>query len=54
MNFRSGVSSCASRPIEALVWINEIEPAESVADLKTSHSTHGQGCSGTSMFLIQR
>ena len=38
MNFRSEVSSCASRPIEANAWINEFESAKSVADLKTSHS----------------
>ena len=25
MNFRSEVSSCGSRPIEAMVWVNEIE-----------------------------
>ena len=35
MNFRSGVSSCASFPIEAMVWINEIESSKSIADLKT-------------------
>ena len=38
MNFRSEVSSCASRPIEAMVWMNEIESAKSIADLKTSYS----------------
>ena len=41
MNFRCGVSSCASRPIEAMVWINEIESAKSVADLKASHTVIG-------------
>ena len=35
MDFRSEVSSCASRPVEAMVWINEIESAKSSADLKT-------------------
>ena len=35
---RSEVSSRARRPIEAMVWINEIESAKSVADLKTSCS----------------
>ena len=25
MNFRSEVPSCASRPIEAMVWVNEME-----------------------------
>ena len=34
MNFRNEVSSCASRPIEAMAWINENESAKSVADLK--------------------
>ena len=38
MQFRSEVSSCASRPIEALIWINEIESAKCNADLKTSYS----------------
>ena len=33
MNFRNEVSSCATRMIEAAVWINEIESAKSnVAD----------------------
>ena len=40
MNFRSDVSSFTSRPIEAMVWINEIESAKSVADLKTSYICH--------------
>ena len=33
MNFRSEISSCASRPMEAMVCINEIESVESIADL---------------------
>ena len=41
MNVRIEVSSCASRPIEAVVWINEIESAKSVADLKMSYSITG-------------
>ena len=36
MNFRSGVSSCSSRSIEAVVWINEIETAKS-EDVVFSH-----------------
>ena len=40
MNFRSEVSSCASRPMEVMVWINEIESAKSIADLKTSKTNH--------------
>ena len=36
MNFRSEVPLYANvRPIEAMVWINEIESATSTADLKT-------------------
>ena len=38
MNFMSEVSSCASRPIEAMVRINEIDSAKSIADLTTSYS----------------
>ena len=41
MDFWPEVSSCASRPIEAVVWTNEIESAKSIADLKTSHSVTG-------------
>ena len=40
-NFRSEVSSCARRPIEAMVWINEIESAKFIAELKTSKSITG-------------
>ena len=36
MDLRSEVSSCASRPIEAVVWMNEIVSGKSMADLKTS------------------
>ena len=39
MKFWSEVSSCASRPIEAIVWIREVEPAKSSTDLKTSSVT---------------
>ena len=38
MIFRIEVFSCASRPIEGMNWINEIESAKSFADLKTSCS----------------
>ena len=41
MNFRSEVSSCASRPSEAMNWINDIEFAKSIADKKTSYSFIG-------------
>ena len=41
MSFRSEVSSCSSRPIEAMVWVNEIESAKSIADLKTLYSITG-------------
>ena len=40
-NFRSEVSSCASRPIEAVIWINETESAKSIAYLKTSYPSTG-------------
>ena len=40
MNFRCDVSSCASRPSAAMVWINGIESAKSVADLETSKYNH--------------
>ena len=39
MNFRSEAPSCASRPIEAMVWINQIESAKFLADPKTSYAT---------------
>ena len=41
MNFRSEISSCASRPLEAMVCISEIESAKSIADLKSSCSIIG-------------
>ena len=41
MSFRSEVSSCASRPIEAMVWISETEPAKCIAHLKTSYTITG-------------
>ena len=37
LNHRNGVS-CARQPIEAMVWITEMESAKSIADLKTSFS----------------
>ena len=54
MNFRSEVSSRASRPSEAMVWMNEIETAKSVADLETSSTITGQSCRQTSRILIQK
>ena len=41
MNFRSDVSSSETRPIGAKAWINEIESAKYVADLKTSFTLTG-------------
>ena len=41
MNFRSDVSSSETRPIGAMAWINEIESAKYVADLKTSFTLTG-------------
>ena len=41
MNVRSEVSSCASRPIEAMVWISEMQSSKSIVELKTSYSTTG-------------
>ena len=38
MNFRSEVSSCATCPVVAVVWINKFESEKSIADLKTSYS----------------
>ena len=37
MNFRSEVSSCGSRPIEAMPSFNEIGSAKSRVELKTSN-----------------
>ena len=42
MNFRSEVSSCATCPVVAMVWINKIESAKSIADPKTSYSIYHQ------------
>ena len=33
MNFSCGISSCASRPVEAMIYVTEIESAKSIADL---------------------
>ena len=52
MHFRIELSSSASRPIEAMVWTNEIESAKSTADLKTSIFSAEQSCRQTSWFLI--
>ena len=41
VNFRSGISSCASRPIEAMMWINEIGSVKSIPVLETSCSITG-------------
>ena len=41
MNFRCEVFSCVSRPVEAMIWIDEIESAKSTAELKTSNSITG-------------
>ena len=41
MNFRSEESSGASRLVEAMTWVNEIESAKSIADLKTAKSITG-------------
>ena len=42
MNFRCKVSSCASRPVEAMVWINDIESAQWVADLNMLYAITGE------------
>ena len=53
MHFRSDISSCATHPIEAVTWIDEIESAKSIADLKTSYFiTTSQVADETSRFLI--
>ena len=39
-HFRSEVSSCASRPIEAMIWTNEVESAKSSADVKHVRDDH--------------
>ena len=39
VNFRSGVSSGASRPMEAMFWITEIESSKSIAELRSSTTT---------------
>ena len=41
MNFWSDVSSSETRPIGAMAWINKIESAKYVADLKTSFTLTG-------------
>ena len=41
LNFSSGISSCASRPIEAMMWINKIGSVKSIPVLETSCSITG-------------
>ena len=41
MIIRSEGSSYASRPVEAMIWINEVQTAKSIADLKMSHTISG-------------
>ena len=41
MDFRSGVFSGAYRPMEAMIWITEIESALSIAALKASNAITG-------------
>ena len=41
MNHRSEVHPRASRPIESMVWIDEIESEKSFADLKRSFTISG-------------
>ena len=36
MNFGSEVFWCASRPMEATAWINDVELAKSIVELQTS------------------
>ena len=40
-NYRCEVSSGASCPVEAMIWISEIESAKSIAELKTSDTITG-------------
>ena len=40
VNFRREVSSGASRPTEAMMWISEIESAKSITGLKTSETNN--------------
>ena len=54
MNFRSVVSSGARRPIEAMIWISEIESAKSFAELKTSNTINGHNCRQTLRFLTRK
>ena len=44
LDFRSEVSSCPGRTIEAMVWVNEIESEKSIADLKMSYPITGPYC----------
>ena len=42
MHFQSGVCSSSSFPTEAMVWINEIDSAENMDELKLSSSILGR------------
>ena len=50
MNFRSGGSSGATRPIEAMIWINEVLSAKSIVELKRQIQSTGQSCRQLSRF----
>ena len=54
IKFRSGVSSRASRPIEAMRCINEIASEKSIAELNRRIPSLGPSCRQTSRFLIQK
>ena len=51
MNFRSGVSSDAGRPMEAMFWIGETQSAKSTAERKTSSSITGANLQTDSFFI---
>ena len=42
IKFKTQVSTCSSSPLEAMLWIKEVEMVDSVDDLKSSRSI--QGC----------
>ena len=41
IRFKAQASACFSSPLEAMLWIKEVEMVYSVCDLKTSHSIQG-------------
>ena len=45
------MSSGASRPVEPMIWISEIESAQFISELKTSKQSPGQSCRQTSRFF---